>query len=73
MDGNGNIIAVTGNGDLDGMVNFGESVVHLSGANLSLLDWYTPQEWSRPERSGLGSWIGRRNIDSGRPLYARGR
>jgi uncharacterized protein (TIGR03437 family) len=46
VDGNGNIIAVTGNGDWDGIANFGESVVHLSGANLSLLDWYTPQEWS---------------------------
>jgi uncharacterized protein (TIGR03437 family) len=46
VDGSGNIIAVTGNGDWDGKANFGESVVHLSGANLSLLDWYTPQEWS---------------------------
>ncbi len=39
-------IAVTGNGDWDGVANFGESLLHLSGTNLSLLDWYTPQEWS---------------------------
>ena len=37
---------VTGNGDFDGLSNFGESLLHLSGADLSLLDWYTPQEWS---------------------------
>ncbi len=43
--GNGDIYAVTANGDWDGVSNFGESLLHLSGANLSLLDWYTPQEW----------------------------
>jgi len=46
VDGNGDILAVTGNGDWDGVANFGESLLHLSGGNLSLLDWYTPQEWS---------------------------
>jgi uncharacterized protein (TIGR03437 family) len=46
IDGSGNVIAVTGNGDWDGAANFGESLLHLSGTNLSLLDWYTPQEWS---------------------------
>jgi uncharacterized protein (TIGR03437 family) len=46
VDGNGNIYAVTGNGNFDGVSNFGESVLRLSGGNLSLLDWYTPQEWS---------------------------
>jgi uncharacterized protein (TIGR03437 family) len=46
IDGDGNVIAVTGNGDWDGLLNFGESLLHLSGANLSLLDWYTPNEWS---------------------------
>jgi uncharacterized protein (TIGR03437 family) len=46
VDGDGNVIAVTGNGDWDGVSNFGESLLHLSGANLSLLDWYTPKEWS---------------------------
>jgi uncharacterized protein (TIGR03437 family) len=46
IDGDGNVIAATGNGDWDGMANFGESLLHLSGANLSLLDWFTPQEWA---------------------------
>jgi uncharacterized protein (TIGR03437 family) len=46
VDGSGDVYAVTGNGDWDGVSNFGESLLHLSGLNLSLLDWYTPQEWS---------------------------
>lgn len=46
VDGDGNVIAVTGNGDWDGVANFGESLLHLSGADLSLLDWFTPQEWA---------------------------
>jgi uncharacterized protein (TIGR03437 family) len=46
IDGDGNIIAVTANGDWDGTANFGESLLHLSGTDLSLLDWYTPAEWS---------------------------
>lgn len=46
VDANGDVYAVTGNGDFDGAVNFGESVLHLVGSNLSLLDWFTPQEWS---------------------------
>jgi uncharacterized protein (TIGR03437 family) len=57
VDGNGNILAVTGNGDWDGVANFGESLLHLSGANLALLDWYTPQQWSdlNSEDEDLGS------------------
>lgn len=46
IDGDGNVIAATGNGDWDGVANFGESLLHLSGADLSLLDWFTPQEWA---------------------------
>jgi uncharacterized protein (TIGR03437 family) len=46
VSANGDIYAATGNGDFDGVANFGESVLHLSGANLSLLDWYTPEDWS---------------------------
>ena len=57
-------LAATGNGDWDGVANFGESLLHLSGANLSLLDWYTPQGMEQPQQSGLGSWVGRRDIDS---------
>jgi uncharacterized protein (TIGR03437 family) len=46
VDSNGDVYAATGNGDFDGVVNFGESVLRLAGDDLSLLDWYTPQEWS---------------------------
>ncbi len=46
IDSAGDVYAVSGNGDWDGQVNFGESVLHLSGTDLSLKDWYTPQEWS---------------------------
>ncbi len=44
-DANGNIYAVSANGDWDGVANFGQSVLRLSGADLSLLDWYTPSDW----------------------------
>ncbi len=46
IDGAGDVFAATGNGDWDGVSNFGESVLHLSGLNLALLDWYTPEDWS---------------------------
>jgi uncharacterized protein (TIGR03437 family) len=46
VDTNGDVYAATGNGDFDGVKNFGETVVRLGGADLSLLDWYTPQDWS---------------------------
>jgi uncharacterized protein (TIGR03437 family) len=39
-DDAGNIYAVTGNGDYDGINNFAESILKFSPA-LSLLDWYT--------------------------------
>ena len=46
IDDNGDIYVVTGNGDYDGQTNFGESMLHLSGDNLLVKDWYTPPEWS---------------------------
>lgn len=46
VDTNGDIYAATGNGDFDGVKDFGESVLRLSGSDLSLLDWYTPEDWS---------------------------
>jgi uncharacterized protein (TIGR03437 family) len=45
IDAAGNLYAATGNGDFDGLSNFGESVLKLSGG-LSILDWYTPDQWS---------------------------
>jgi hypothetical protein len=44
-DQDGNIYAVTGNGDYDGIHNFGESFVKLSSKVSSILDSYTPPNW----------------------------
>ncbi len=41
----GNLYVVTGNGDYDGMQNFGESFVKVSADVSSILDWYTPSDW----------------------------
>ena len=42
IDTEGNLYVVTSNGDYDGQTNFSESFLKLSTPNLSLLDWYTP-------------------------------
>lgn len=43
IDADGNVYVITGNGDWDGMVNFGDSFLKLAGKNgLPLLDWFTP-------------------------------
>ena len=42
IDNDGDIIAATGNGDFSASSDFGDSVLKLSGRDLSLLDWYTP-------------------------------
>jgi len=44
-DDSGNTYFITGNGDYDGLQNFGESFVKLSGNTLGLSDWYTPANW----------------------------
>ena len=44
-DGQGNIYAMTGNGDYDGVRNFGESFVKLSAKGSAILDSYTPSDW----------------------------
>jgi hypothetical protein len=41
----GNIYAVTGNGDYDGIHNFGESFVKLSSKASAILDSFTPANW----------------------------
>ncbi len=43
-DPEGNIYAAIGNGDYDGVLNFGESFVKLSPA-LSVMDWFAPADW----------------------------
>lgn len=45
VDGSGNLYFTTGNGDYDGITNFGESVVKLS-STLTVLDWFTPSNWA---------------------------
>ncbi len=44
-DESGNIYAVSGNGDFDGMQNFGESFLKLPGSLGAPLDWLTPGVW----------------------------
>ena len=46
VDRDGNLYVSTGNGDFDGIRNFGESVLKLSGSDLSVLNLFTPQDWS---------------------------
>jgi len=41
----GNIYVATGNGDYDGVNNFGQSFLKLT-SQLSILDWFTPVDWS---------------------------
>lgn len=57
IDDQGNIYVVTGNGDYDGSSNFGESILRLSGSDLSLLDWHTPADWAElnPKDWDLGT------------------
>ena len=43
-DGNGMIYAVTGNGDFDGALNFGETVLSL-WPGLGVADWFVPDGW----------------------------
>jgi len=49
-DSDGNIFFVTGNGDWDGVSNFSESFIKLSGSDLTLLDWFTPSNQADLDR-----------------------
>jgi hypothetical protein len=44
-DESGNIYAITGNGDYDGVRNFGESFLKLPAKGSVPLDWFTPANW----------------------------
>ena len=44
-DDGGNIYAITGNGDYDGMTNFGQSFLKLAGAAPVRMGSFTPQDW----------------------------
>lgn len=56
VDADGNIYVITGNGSWDGVRNFGQSFLKLN-SSLSLLDWFTPDNWStlNGRDSDLGS------------------
>jgi uncharacterized protein (TIGR03437 family) len=45
IDSDGNVYVVSGNGDFDGVSNFSCSIIKLSGATLSVLDFFTPASW----------------------------
>ena len=44
-DSQGSIYAITGNGDYDGVQNFGESFLKLPATGSAPLDWFTPSNW----------------------------
>ena len=44
-DLDGNVYAITGNGDYDATQNFGESFVKVSAQLSSTLDWFAPSDW----------------------------
>jgi hypothetical protein len=48
VDGSGNLYVFTGNGGWDGVTAFGQSILKFS-STLSLLDWFTPADWSTME------------------------
>ena len=45
VDSDGNIYVATSNGDYDGVNNFGQSFLKIT-AQLAILDWFTPVDWS---------------------------
>jgi len=63
---NGNLYLVTGNGNYDGLVNFGNSIVKLD-SNLKVEDWYTPNEWNC-----LNGIIGNSNCPTDKDLGSGG-
>jgi hypothetical protein len=46
IDSLGNVYVATGNGDWDGVNNFGESVIRLASRTLTVLSFFTPYNWS---------------------------
>src|ERR1019366_1026759 len=48
VDASGNVYYISGNGDWNGISDFGESFLKFSSANktLTLLDWFTPDSWA---------------------------
>jgi hypothetical protein len=44
-DAQGNIVVAAGNGDYDGIVNFGQSLLKLAPRSLTVIDWFTTSAW----------------------------
>ena len=44
-DDGGNIYALTGNGNFDGITDFGNSFLKFTGAAATLAAWFTPPNW----------------------------
>jgi uncharacterized protein (TIGR03437 family) len=53
IDAAGNVYVASGNGDFDGITNLGGAMIKLAGANLSVIDWYTPVEWQYLDANDL--------------------
>jgi hypothetical protein len=49
-DAYGNIYVAIGNGDFDGVSNFGQCFLKLS-PSLQIIDWFVPNEWKRLNRN----------------------
>lgn len=44
-DTSGSVYAITGNGDYDGVANFSDSFLKLTGTIPAITDWFTPSDW----------------------------
>jgi outer membrane protein assembly factor BamB len=55
-DDEGYLYCMTGNGDFDGVKNFGESFLklHYDGSNITVVDWWSP--WRDSDRGHTGGW-----------------
>lgn len=71
VDGSGNLIMATGNGDYDGTSNFANSIIKL-GPTLSLVDWFTPANWATLSSEDLDMASGRVMLIPGTSLLALG-
>jgi hypothetical protein len=53
-DSANNLYLITGNGDYDGITEFGDSVLKLgTGSNITLADWFTPSDQATLDASDL--------------------
>lgn len=65
VDGSGNIIIVSGNGDRDGTTAFGQSIISLDPTTLAIQDSYTPSDFA-----GMNTFDS--DLGSGSPMMIPG-